>query len=231
MKNTLVLIFFLVKSFLSEEAYLPDEILENYSEYVQLEDFQNTCSIEKQIAEYGEEKLKEYILNQKCIPDLKSFNLILEEGWQELINFIVQDIYLPNLIDPSQPLYVYFNKNLSNIKVFNNLIVDFNSMKNMSVVYSHEVKSDDTIQIKAKIANHNYVPLYTNVFCYKDMLIVTAVFKNKQNQLFRLYDVKHLYDTMSSKECNFSYNYFNFSFEITFQKENKFKVWEKLFKS
>jgi len=220
-----------VKSYLSEEAYLPDEVLENYSEYVQLEDFQNTCSIEKQIAEYSQEKLKEYILSQKCIPDLKSFNLILEEGWQDLINFIVQDIYLPNLIDPSQPLYVYFNKNLSTIKVLSNLIVDFNSMKNMSLVYSYEEKSDDTIEIKAKIPNYTYVPLYTNVFCYKDMLIITAVFKNKQNQLFRLYDVKYLYDTMRSKECTFSYNYFNFSFEISFQKENKFKVWEKLFKS
>jgi hypothetical protein len=220
-----------VKSYLSEEAYLPDEVLENYLEYVQLEDFQNTCSIEKQIAEYSQEKLKEYILGQKCIPDLKSFNLILEEGWQDLINFIVQDIYLPNLIDPSQPLYVYFNKNLSTIKGLRKQIVDFNSMKNMSLVYSYEEKSDETIEVKAKIPNYTYVPLYTNVFCYKDMLIITAIFKNKQNQLFRLYDVKYLYDTMSSKECTFSYNYFNFSFEINFQKENKFKVWEKLFKS
>ena len=226
-----IFLFLLINIVFGQNAYLPDDVLDNFAEYVQLEDFRNTCSIEKQIAQYDEFKLKEYILKEKCIPDLKSFNLILQEGWQNLINFIVQEIYLSNMIDPSQPLYVYFNKNKSTIKVINNLVTDFTLMKNLSLIYSFEEKSEDKVNIKANVPFYNYVPLYTNIFCFKDMLIISAIFKNKQKQLFRIHETKILYDLISNKECTFVYNYFTNSFEISFQKENKFKVWENLFKS
>lgn len=209
-------------------SYIDEEILKHYAYYTTLEEYQNdTCYLEPQIEAYTEDVITKRIKDSGCIPDSKSLSAILELGWEKLAEYLVKDVYLANMIDPSSIMYSYLYKNEGKIKYLRNLIVDVTKMDKLDLTYSFE-NYDNVVKFYGKLPDASYSVEYFSVFCYKDMLQIHAIFKAR-NKIYRLKDSRTLYDEMEN-ECEYNYNSFDAQFEFSLNKVKQMKKWEKLFK-
>jgi hypothetical protein len=210
----------------TSNKYLPDELLDTYHEYSILEDYNNTCNIETYIESNPVEKIKQKIKDSKCIPDYKSFISILENGWLDLGKELVVNHYLPNSIDPTIPLYSYINKQEGKVKYLDNINKE-HKFEKLNLNYEFE-SNDNSVSFRAKLPDHGYVLEYYSVFCYKDMFKLNAVFKTR-NKMYKFSDSRTFYDGIDG-DCEHNFNHFTHQVEVKFNKLNKFKRWESLFR-
>lgn len=210
--------------------YFLDEILEKYAEYETLEEIPSykTCNYETQIHDYKQEYVLDKIKLANCIPDSKTFSLSLEIGYHELAKYLVKELYLPKFIDPTQTLYSYINQNEGKLNSIKTFVESLQMATKLNLDYTFE-NFDNSIKFYITLPDPTYVLEYFTVFCYKDMFCINAIFKHK-NKVFKINDNKLLYDLIEA-ECENTYNYFEYRFEISFNKVSKFKKWEKLFKT
>jgi len=221
----------------SEKPYFPPEILEKFAEYTQLDELENSqiCNYEKFIANYKEDFVKEKIVQnfknaysekKNCVPDNKSLVAILENGWVNLSEFLIKEIYLPKNIDPSNIVIGYINSSQSKLKSISEKIKDSSKSKKLNVKFSFE-NFDESIKMNIIFPDASYVPEYTSIFCYKDSFKVNAIVKSRNNS-FKLNESKKFFAEIVGN-CQYIFNSFSNSIEITFEKAKKLKKWEKLF--
>lgn len=215
------------------EDYFSKEILEKFSEYTPLEEYKQVCNYESLITSSDEETIKDKMVQntsantKNCVPDGKSLAAVLENGWNNLAEFIIKDIYFPKLIDPSQTIITFSNKNESKLKSLVQFVNLFSNSANLSPKYNHE-NFDDKIKFNIVLPDASYVPEYISIFCYKDSFKINSVFKSR-NKIFRIYESKQFYDSISG-DCEYNFNSFNNQIELSLKKLNKMKKWDKLFK-
>ena len=207
---------------------LPEEVYLKYSEYQILEDYNKTCAYEHIFDSFNEKKLEEMIRKDNCIPNIKTLQSILEAGWLNLAEYLVSEVYLPKQIDPTNAIYSYLKKYESQAGKLKYLLND-SSLKydNLLAAFSYE-NFQNSIKITIPLPDASFVVEYLSVYCYKDMFKIRGIFKAK-HKIFKMNESKKLYD-MTEAECEYNYNSFNHKIEITFDKLNKIKVWNTLFK-
>jgi hypothetical protein len=206
---------------------LPEEILKTYANYQTLEDYNNTCSYENIIEVVNEEELKAKILRENCTPNAKTLSKILDAGWTNLCNYLVNQVYLPNLIDPTHIIYTYTQKYETQVNRFKYLIDDLSTYEKLPIDYKFE-NLDSNVKIGIKLPDPSFVIEYLSVYCYKDSLKINSIFRSRQ-RLVRIVDSKTLFDVVES-ECENNYNPYNNQLEINLVKINKIKKWHSLFK-
>jgi len=220
------------KELSDKDEYFSREILDKYDEYTLLEEYEKVCNYDNLILLSNEETVKQKIVlnneakTKNCVPDNKSFLSVLENGWFELANFIIKDIFFPKLVDPSQILLSYTNKNESKIKVFLQFMNNYGKTSNIDVKYLFE-NFDEKINFSVVLPDASYSPESISIFCYKDLFKINSVFKSK-GKLFRINVSKKLYDHVTGK-CEHTFNSFSNQIEVKFDKLNKMKKWERLF--
>lgn len=224
----------LIQSFKSqdtEENYFSEEIKEKYGEYTLLEDHDKTCNYENLINSSNEENIKNKItensISKNCVPDIKSFVSILENGWKELAEYLVTEIYLQKMVDPSQTILSYTNKSDTKLKYLVQFVNEFSKSTKLIPKYTYE-NFDDKIKFNVVLPDASYNPEYVSVFCYKDSFKINSILKTK-NKIFRIYESKQFYDQIVG-DCEYTFNSFSNQLELSFNKLNKMKKWEKLFK-
>lgn len=219
----------------SEKPFFSKEILEKYAEYTILDELESSkvCNYEKYIGNYLEEFVKEKIYNnfkkendEHCVPDSKTLVAIMENGWMGLTEYIIREIYLPKNIDPSIVVIGYINSSQSKLKSLTQVLNEFSKSKKLQIKYSYE-NHDDYIKMNIVFPDAGYVPENISMFCYKDSFKVSSVVKSR-NKIFKLDENKKFFDEIAGN-CQFSFNSFTNSIEITFDKARKLKKWEKLF--
>jgi hypothetical protein len=212
----------------TEVFKLPDEILKDYAEYKVLEELsaEQTCSMEHNFQMYDENKIVEKIKKDPCIVNSKTFSLILEAGWLNAARHLVQEIYLVKYIDPSHTLYTYINKYESNSSKLKNLLYE-NISGELKTNYSFE-NSENSVRVIVKLPDSSFNVEYLSVYCYKDLMKINGIFKTR-NKLFKIVDSKYFFDLIEG-DCQHNFNSYNGEIEIDFQKKNKLKVWNSLFK-
>jgi hypothetical protein len=206
---------------------LPKEILEEYSEYQNLEDYNNTCTYENYIDNYNEKTLSESIRAKNCIPNYKTFQLILDAGWFNLTEHLVKNIYLPQLIDPSHTMYTYLKKFESQSGKLKHLLADTTKYEKLPINYAYE-NFENSIKISIPLPDPSFNVEYLSVYCYKDLFKINAIFKAR-NKFVKFSDSKKLFDFIDG-DCESNYNNYNQKLEITFNKVSKLKKWTTLFK-
>lgn len=207
---------------------LPDEILEHYAHYKALEEYMGeTCNYESIIEDYSEIKLKEKIGRERCIPNWKTLAKILELGWTELGKYLVTEVYLPKLIDPTRTIYTYIKKYETGTRKLNYLLGDLSKYENIQLNYKYE-NFDDNVKVTVQLPDASYIVEYLSIYCYKDLLKIHGIFRTR-NKLVRIKDSKTLFDAIDN-ECEYNYNSFDHQIEINLNKVNKLKKWTKLFK-
>lgn len=218
---------------IENENYFSPDILEKYAEYVLLEEYTNTCNYEKFIDYADESSLKEKIVfnlsekNKNCVPDSKSLIAMLENGWKELIEFLIKEVYFPKMVDASQTIMSYINKSQSKLRSLVQFLKEYSKSNNLLPEYNYE-NFDDRIKFTIAFPDASYVPEYISIFCYKDSFKINSIVKSK-NKLFRLNESKSFFDKVTG-ECEHTFNSFNNQIEISVKKLNKLKKWDKLFK-
>lgn len=212
----------------STSDYLPTELLETYQEYTALEDYtNNTCNIENFIEGNPKPAVIKRIQEIKCVPDFKSFAAILENGWTDVAEIMIQNIYLNKKIDPTHTLYTHINKNEAKIKYLQQLDSELETYEKLRVSYEFE-NYDNDIKFKIKIPDQSYVLEHYSIFCYKDMFKLHAVFRSR-NKFYKLEESKQFFDIVDG-DCEHSYDSFSGIMNISFNKVNKYKKWVELFK-
>lgn len=215
------------------EDYFPKDILEKYAEYTPLEEYKLVCNYENVIVSNSEESIREKIIQnlsqekKNCVPDGKSLSAILENGWNNLAEFIIKEIYLPKLVDPTQTIMTFTSKSESKLKSLVQFINLLSNSIEITPKYNYE-NFDDKIKFNIVLPDASYVPEYISIFCYKDSFKINSVFKSR-NKVYRINEQKQFYDFVSG-ECEYNFNSFNNQIELSFKKLNKMKKWDKLFK-
>jgi len=215
------------------EDYFSSEILEKFAEYTPVEEYKQVCNYESMIITSDEETIKNKIISnsapntKNCVPDSKSFIAILENGWSNLSEFIIKDIYFPKLVDPSQIVISFINKSDSKLKSLVHYVNEYSESTDISPKFNFE-NFDDKITFNIVLPDGSYILEYISIFCYKDAFKINSVFKSK-NKLFRINLSKQFYDLISG-DCDYTFNSFNNQIEFSFKKMNKMKKWDKLFK-
>jgi hypothetical protein len=206
--------------------YLPKELFENYLEYTSLEEYtNNTCNLESFIENNPMLSVLKKIEENKCIPDYKSLAAILENGWTEIAENLIKNIYLSKNIDPTQTLYTYINKNDAKIKHLQQLESEEEIYEKLKITYEFE-NFDNSIKVKIKIPD--YILDHYSLFCYKDMFKLHAVFRDRSKH-FKVEESRQFFDFIDG-ECEHSYDSFSTIINISFNKVNKYKKWRELFK-
>lgn len=206
---------------------LPEEIYENFQEYDLLEEYNKTCSFENVFDSFTEQKLKERIIRENCIPNFKTFQNILENGWVKLYEYLVQHVYLPKLIDPTSAVYTYLKKYETQSGRFKYFLNDTSSYEEIQTNYQYE-NFDNKIQVTIPLPDASFVLEQLSLYCYKDLLKIKGIFKAR-HKLYKISESKYLFD-MVDGDCEYNYNSFNHKIEISFNKMNKLKKWTSLFK-
>jgi hypothetical protein len=205
------------------EDYFPKDILEKYAEYIPLEEYQQVCNYENNIVSSAEETIKEKIIQnisqntKNCVPDGKSLVAILENGWNNLAEFIIKDIYFPKLIDPSQLILTFSSKSELKLKSLVQFINMFSNSATLSPKYTYE-NFDDKIKFNIVLPDASYIPDYISIFCYKDSFKINSIFKYR-SKVYRINESKQFYDSISG-ECEYNFNSFNNQIELSFKKLN-----------
>jgi hypothetical protein len=210
-----------------DSTVLPKEVSDNFAEYEALEERKETCNFESQIETMDEDQITRKIKQAGCVPDHKTLSSILDAGWTTLANYIIKEIYLPNFIDPSQSIYAYIHKNESKLKNIQSLTQNFSIYESIIPQYSYE-NLDNIVKVSIKLPDPTFSPEYYSLYCFKDMLKLNGIFKNRQKS-FKIIEKKTFFSQIEG-ECEYSYNYFSHQFELTLVKAQKFKKWDKLFK-
>jgi hypothetical protein len=112
---------------------------------------------------------KRKIVQDNCVPSQKTFIKILEAGWSELSGFIVKEIYLPKLIDPTHTLYTYIKKYETQVSKFKYLLDDITNYENYAANYKFE-NFDTYVKLFVKLPYPIFVVEYLSFYCYKDLL-------------------------------------------------------------
>jgi hypothetical protein len=219
----------------TEKPYFPKEILEKYAEYTILDDLDSSkvCNYEKYVSSLKEDLVKEKIISNfkkgeqvNCVPDSKSLIAILENGWIDLTEYLIKEIYLPQNIDPSIVVIGYINSSQSKLKSLSQVLKDFSQSKKLQVKFTYD-NFDEYIKMYIVFPDASYTPESISIFCYKDSFKITSIVKSR-NKIFKLNENKKFFDEIIGN-CQFTFNSFNNSIEITFDKAKKLKKWEKLF--
>jgi hypothetical protein len=211
-------------SFLYE---LPVELYENYQAYHLLEEYNKTCSFEKVFDSFTEQKLKERIIRENCIPNFKTFQNILENGWVSLYEYLVQEIYLPKLIDPTSAVYTYLKRYETQSNRFKYFLNDTSAYEEIQPNYIFE-NFENKIGLTIPLPDASFVLEHLSLYCYKDLLKIKGIFKSR-HKLYKILESNYLFD-MVDGDCEYNYNSFNHKIEISFNKLNKLKKWTSLFK-
>lgn len=219
-----------------EKPYFSEEILAKYAEYTQLEDLdkKQTCNYEMHCKNYDEERTKSAIKNHLknsdknfCVPDSKSLTAILENGWKNLSEYLIKEVYLPKNIDPSIVVHGYINSSHSKLKTISQVLKDFRNSKNLKIKFIFE-NYENSIKANMVFPDASYTPEYLSIFCFKDSLKINGIIKSR-NRVFKIEENKRLYDEIEGS-CKHVFNSFTNSVEINFDKLKKLKKWERLFK-
>lgn len=203
------------------------EILNEYAEYKVLEEYNPTCNFESQIVTFSEKDMLNKIKSTKCIPDNKSLVAILEAGWTSVAEYLIKDVYLKQHIDPSSTLNIYLMKNEGQMKKMKSMLDTLPTSEPLKLVYSFE-DFENIVKFNAKLPDSTYIPEYISLFCYKDMFKVFAIFKSK-NKFYSVRDSKKFSSTIED-DCYHNYNSFSNQIEISINKAQKLKKWDRLFK-
>jgi hypothetical protein len=206
---------------------LPQEITKIYGEHQSLEEYNNTCAYEHLFESFSEKKLNDTIRRENCVPNFKTLQLILEAGWFNLVEHLVQNVYLPKLIDPTHIIYTFLKKFETQTNKLKHLLPDSSKYETLPASYSFD-NFDNSIKITLPLPDASFVVEYLTVYCYKDLLKISAIFKAR-HKYYKFNDSKKLFDLVGG-ECEHNYNSFNHKLEITFDKLNKLKKWTSLFK-
>jgi hypothetical protein len=210
----------------SLESFFPQEVLEKYDEYITLEDYEKACNIENMIKSNDEMFVRSKLLNSECIPDCKSLTAVLENGWYEIAKILVTEVYLKQKIDPTSTLYNYYNKEESKLNKLKTLFADI-KYETLNPQYSF-VNFDNSVKLIMKLPDASFIAEYVSIYCYKDMFKINAIFKSR-NKLYKHADQKILYDSIVN-DCETNFNSYENHLEISMEKQNKLKIWEKAFK-
>ena len=210
----------------SLESFFPKEILDKFDEYVSLEDYDKACNLENMIKTNNENIVRTKLLNSDCIPNSKTLNAVLENGWFEIARDLVKEVYLKMKIDPTSALYNFYNKEEGKFNKLKTLISDV-KYETLKPQYDF-INFDNSIKLLLKLPDASFIAEYVSVYCYKDMLKINAIFRSK-NKFYKHTDKKILYDTIVN-DCETNFNSFENNLEITIEKQNKLKKWEKIFK-
>jgi hypothetical protein len=212
----------------STTDYLPEELFETYLEYTALEEYtNNTCNLENFIESNPKHVVLKKIEESKCIPDYKSFAAILDNGWTEIAEKMIKNIYLDKNIDPTHTLYTNINKNEAKIKYLQQLDTEQETYEKLRISYDFE-NFDNSIKFKVNIPDLTYVLEDYSIFCYKDMFKLHAVFRSR-NKFYKIEESKQFYDLIDG-DCEHNYDSFSGIMNISFNKVNKYKKWIELFK-
>lgn len=212
----------------NETSFFPQEIIENFQEYKVLEEIEGTCNFEKFIKQNSKQTIFDKLKSSACLPDANTFKLILGLGWEDLIKYVVQEVYLPQSIDPTNVLYNFINKNEATSRSLKNLLGDLSRSSTLPFTYTYR-NFENSVQFVVKLPDPSYVPEYMSIFCHNDMLKLNCVFKSR-SKIYRLVETKFFFDQVEGG-CEKSYNYFEHQIEISLYKLNKYKTWDKLFKN
>ena len=213
----------------TQNDYLPNELYENYMEYNILEEYSNnTCNLENLIENYPKSKTLNKLEDGKCIPDHKTFSLILDKGWTDIGKLLVDNIYLKNNIDPTNTLYNYISKIDSTVKYLEKHETWNEKYDKIKVSYSFE-NFDNYIKFKVVLPDLSYILEHYSIFCFKDMFKVSAIFRVR-NKLYSIDETKYLFD-MIENDCEHEYDSFTNTIKVSLNKLHKYKKWEELFKN
>lgn len=211
----------------STDPFFPKEVLDNYAEYMSLDEVKtNLCNLENQMENYDEASFLRKIKILNCIPNPKTLATILDAGWYNVTEYLIKEVYLPNYIDPVSIVYTYAHKTESKLKSMLHLLENA-KYESLPLVYTFE-NFDNTIKFKIKLPDASFVSEYISILCYKDMFKLNATFKSR-HKLYKLKDTKRFFDLVQG-ECEYTYNNFENVVQLSFTKVNKFKKWDRLFK-
>jgi hypothetical protein len=212
----------------TNDNYLPNELFDNYLEYAALEEYtNNTCNLESFIENNSKLSVLKKVDEIKCIPDYKTFASILENGWTEVAEKLIKNIYLDKKIDPINTLYTYINKIEGKINYFEQSETEQEIHEKLKIGYEFE-NLDNSINFKVKIPDFSFVLEHYSVFCYKDMFKLHAVFRAR-NKLYKIQESKQFFDLVDG-ECEHNYDSFSGTMNMSLNKVNKYKKWGELFK-
>lgn len=208
-----------------DPTFWPEEIKEIYAEYTSLAEKEDVCNLVSIFMNHPniiEDKIRE----KACIPDINSLLYLLEEGKIETVGKLIENIYLPNDIDPTDVINSWIGKTEGKIKHMNALIEE-KKYKNLIPKY-HFMNFDNKVEMIVKLNEEALVPEKLSINCYKDMLIFSMVFQKKGVKYIAT-DRKYLFDEVDG-DCEYNFNQYGSEVEIDINKKNKMKKWDALFR-
>lgn len=170
--------------------------------------------------------IEEKIREKECIPDHSTLVYLLEEGKIDIVAKLIENIYLPNEIDPTDSVNSWIGKTEARLRQVNQVLqaIDY---KKLTPHYSY-INYDNKISMVIKIYEESLVPEKLFIHCYKNMIVFNTIFQ-KKGERFVVSDKKYLFDEVDG-ECEYNYNSYGTEIEITINKKNKYKKWDSLFK-
>lgn len=160
------------------------------------------------------------------MPDHASLMYLLEEGKIDIAAKLIENIYLPNEVDPSDIVNSWIGKAESKVKQISQLVAAM-EYKKIVPKYTY-LNQDNSVTITIKLVEEGLIPEKLEVTCYKDMLLYNAIFQKKGIK-YLVSDKKYLYDEVESG-CTSNYNAYGAEIEINLAKKHKLKRWDTLFK-
>ena len=210
--------------FFRDPNFFPKSIEEEYAHYTELKNIENGCNLMPSFENFPK-LIFNTIKEKKCLLNSNSFTYLLNEGLIEEAKYVIENIYLPNDIDPSYEVKNWISKKEGRIRQINKMLSPDIGNSIVKSQYSF-INYDNYVKFVIKL-NDTYLSEKLTVVCYKNMIIIKGTFfKNNQNYL--LNERKRLFDEVE-ENCDFNYNQFNSELEVTMTKIYKLKKWDSLF--
>jgi len=206
-------------------SFFPEEIKEKFAEYTSLAEKTETCNLINLYDSYPE-TIFEKTIEKACMPDYQTLILFLEEGQIELVKYLIENVYLPNDVDPSDIINSWISKNEARMRQVASLSTEVN-LSELKSRYSF-INFDNRVSFIVKFQEDGILPDKISVNCYKDSISMNFIF-NKKGQKLKFKDSKKLYDEVESN-CSYNFNSYGMEVEINLIKKNKLKKWETIFK-
>lgn len=210
--------------FYKDPDFFPKNITDEYASYTTLSNHEETCDMLNVFITYPD-LIKQKVKETRCVPNVKTLQFLLDEGYIDEVSYLIENVYLPNEVDPSEIVKAWISK-VEALKKNVNQYKDSINYKKISHKFGF-INKDDSVLLVIKLNEADYVAEKIDVFCYRNLLIVNLIFQ-KKGEMYSIIEEKRLYDEV--EECHSNYNSFTSEVEVTMKKKFKLKKWDNLFK-
>lgn len=210
--------------FYKDPDFFPKSITDEYASYTSLSSHEETCDLLNVFITYPD-LIKEKVKETRCVPNTKTLLFLLDEGYADEVTYLIENVYLPNEVDPSEVVKSWISK-IETLKKHVNQYKSSINYKPISHKYGF-INKDDSVLLVIKLNEIDYVAEKIDVYCNRNLLVVNLIFQ-KKGEMYSIIEEKRLYDEV--EDCQSNFNSFTSEVEVTMKKKHKLKKWDTLFK-